>query len=72
MAAKAVTGLGSKRAKAKGPIRNVTVYGIATGRRKAHSSSAAAAGTESTNLEALQLPPVAIHRHRRHRLNVLH
>lgn len=65
MAAKAVTGLWGKRAKAKRPIRNVTVYSIATRRRKAHSSGAAAAGTESTNLEALQLSPAAVHHHRR-------
>ena len=68
MTAKAVTCLWSKRAKPKRPIRNVTVYSIATRRWKAHSSSATTASTESTYLEALQLSPAtAVHHHRRRR-----
>lgn len=68
MTAKAVTCLWSKRAKPKRPIRNVTVYSIATRRWKAHSSSATTASTESTYLEALQLSPsTAVHHHHRRR-----
>lgn len=73
MAAKAVTGLGGERAEAKGPIRDVTVYGITTGRWEAHSSGAAAAGAEGAYLEAPQPPPAAAHHHRRlHLLPELH
>lgn len=65
MAAKAITGLGSERAEAKGPVWDVAVDSIATRSWQAVAfSTAAAAGAERANLEATQLPPGVIQHHR--------
>lgn len=61
MASKAITGLGSERTEAKGPVGNVAIDGIATRRRQAKSFGTSAASTQCTNLKAPQPPSGLIH-----------
>ncbi|PON45520.1 hypothetical protein PanWU01x14_258830 [Parasponia andersonii] len=63
MASKAITGLGSERTKAKRPVGNVAVDGIATWRWQAEPFGSSAASTQSTYLKAPQPPPTLIHHH---------
>ncbi|KAJ1409300.1 hypothetical protein SESBI_22811 [Sesbania bispinosa] len=63
MASKAITGLRGEGTKAKRPIGNVAIDGIATGRGQTDPFGTTTAGAECTYLEASQLPPALIHHH---------
>lgn len=63
MAAKAITGFGSERAEAKGPVWDVAVDGIAARGGQAEALGPSTASTEGTYLEAPQPPPALIQHH---------